>query len=237
MRLFLSGYGKMGKTVEALAAERGWEIVGHADITCMEAYKTAPKADVCIDFSGVGAQPALAEYIRRTETPLLSGTTGLTEPDFDLLHTLAQTVPVVWAANYSTGIAVLRKMLREFAPALADWDKEIVEKHHNQKADAPSGTAKALLRELDPENRATVVSGREGICGKRRKDEIGVFALRGGTVAGEHSVFFFGEDESLTLTHSASSRRIFAAGALRAAAALVEKAPGFYTLEDLIFLK
>lgn len=235
MKLFLSGYGKMGKMVEELAAEKGWEIVGHADISCMEAYQTAPKADICIDFSGVGAQPALAEYVRRTKTPLLSGTTGLTEPDFDRLRELAREVPVVWAANYSTGIAVLRKMLREFAPTLSDWDKEIVEKHHNQKADAPSGTAKVLLKEIDPDARATVVSGREGICGKRKKEEIGVFALRGGTVAGEHSVFFFGEDETLTLTHSASSRRIFAAGALRAAAALVKKAAGFYTLEDLIF--
>lgn len=235
MKLFLSGYGKMGRTVESLAAEKGWEIVGHADITCPDAYQTAPRADVCIDFSGVGAQPMLAEYIKRTKTPLLSGTTGLTEPDFDCLRALAQDVPVVWAANYSTGIAVLRKMLHEFAPTLSDWDKEIVEKHHNQKADAPSGTAKALLQELDPDARATVVSGREGICGKRKKEEIGVFALRGGTVAGEHSVFFFGEDETLTLTHSASSRRIFAAGALRAATALVEKSAGFYTLEDLIF--
>lgn len=235
MKIFLSGYGKMGKMVEDLATQKGCEVVGHADISCMEAYQTAPKADVCIDFSGVGAQPALAEYVRRTGTPLLSGTTGLTEPDFAVLRELAQSVPVVWAANYSTGIAVLRKMLREFAPTLADWDKEIVEKHHNQKADAPSGTAKVLLQELDPENRATVLSGREGICGKRKKEEIGVFALRGGTVAGEHSVFFFGQDETLTLTHSASSRRIFAAGALRAAAVLVEKTPGFYTLEDLIF--
>ena len=142
---------------------------------------------------------------------------------------------MVWSANYSTGIAVLRKMLRDYAPILADWDKELVEKHHNQKVDAPSGTAKALLQELDPEGAADVISGRQGICGKRDPKEIGVFALRGGTVAGEHQVFFFSEDESLELTHKASSRRIFAAGALRAARVLTEKAPGYYDLEQLIF--
>ena len=235
MKLFLSGYGKMGKMVESLAVEKGWEIVGHADIDCPGNYQAAPKADICIDFSGVGALPMLAEYIRRTKTPLLSGTTGYAEPDFTLLRELSKEVPVIWAANYSTGIAVLRKMLRDYAPILADWDKEILELHHNQKADAPSGTAKILLAELDPEGQALIVHGREGLCGKRKSEEIGVFALRGGTVAGEHQVHFFGEDETLVLTHRAASRRIFAAGAIRAAQELASQAPGYYTLDELIF--
>lgn len=235
MKLFLSGYGKMGKMVEALALEKGWEILGHADIDCPENYRSAPKADVCIDFSGVGALPLLAEYVRRTKTPLLSGTTGFAEPDFDALRELSQEVPVIWEANYSTGIAVLRRMLQDYAPVLADWDKEILEIHHNQKADAPSGTAKLLLAQLDPQGQALPVHGREGLCGKRKAEEIGVFALRGGTVAGEHQVHFFGEDETLILTHRASSRRIFAAGAIRAAQALAEKNPGYYTLDELIF--
>ena len=235
MKLFLSGYGRMGHMVEALALERGWELVGRADVTCPEVYETAPRADVCIDFSGVGALPALAAYIRRTQTPLLSGTTGFTDPDFAVLRELSALVPVIWTANYSTGIAVLKRMVREFAPVLRDWDKELVELHHNQKVDAPSGTAKQLLQELDPEGRATPVYGRQGLCGKRKPEEIGVFSLRGGTVAGEHSVLFFGEDESLELTHKAQSRKVFAAGALRAAQALAEKPAGYYTLEELIF--
>lgn len=235
MKIFLSGYGRMGKMLEELATAKGWEVIGWADITCPERYETAEKADVCIDFSGVGALPKLAEYIKRTQTPLVSGTTGLTDPDFAVLQELSESVPVIWAANYSTGIAVLRRILREYAPVLQDWDKELVELHHNQKADAPSGTAKVLLQELDPEGTALTVHGREGICGARRKGEIGVFALRGGTVAGEHSVFFFGEDESLELTHKASSRRIFAAGALRAAEALTQKPNGYYQLEELLF--
>ncbi len=235
MRVFLSGYGRMGRMVEEIAGERGWQVVGYADIDCPENYETAEKADVCIDFSGVGALESVIGYARRTKTPLVCGTTGLTEPDFEALRELAEEVPVIWAANYSAGIAVLRKILREYAPALSDWDKEIVEKHHNQKIDAPSGTAKVLLQELDPDAEATVIHGREGMCGKRKENEIGVFALRGGTVAGEHSVFFFGRDETLTLTHSASSRRIFAAGAIRAAQALAQKPNGYYTLEELIF--
>ena len=235
MNIFLSGYGKMGHMIQELAVAKGWNIVGHADIDCPENYETAPKADVCIDFSGVGAQKALAAYIRRTKTPLLSGTTGLTEPDFDVLRDLSKEVPVIWTANYSTGVAVLKKLLREYAPVLGDWDKEIVELHHNQKVDAPSGTAKQLLQAIDPEGTALVVHGREGMCGKRRENEIGVFSLRGGTVAGEHTVSFFGEDECLEFTHKAQSRRVFAAGAVRAAEALADKPAGFYTLEELIF--
>ena len=235
MKIFLSGYGRMVKMIEELALAKGWEIVGWADITCPDRYDTAPKADVCIDFSGVGALPKLADYIRRTGTPLVSGTTGYTDPDFAVLRELSETVPVIWASNYSTGIAVLRRILRQYAPILEDWDKELIELHHNKKIDAPSGTAKTLLKELDPQGTATVIHGREGICGQRTKGEIGVFALRGGTVAGEHSVLFFGEDESLELTHKASSRRIFAAGALRAAESLAGKAPGYYDLENLLF--
>lgn len=235
MKLFLSGYGKMGRMLEELAREKGWQIVGHADISCPECYDSAPKADVCLDFSGVSAMPRLLGYLRRTKTPLVSGTTGLTEPDMDALRALSAEIPLIWTANYSTGVAVLRRMLREYAPILSDWDKEILELHHNQKADAPSGTAKLLLQELDPKGEALVLHGREGLCGKRKKEEIGVFSLRGGTVAGEHTVCFFGEDETLELTHKASSRRIFAVGALRAAEALVSKPAGFYTLDELIF--
>lgn len=235
MKLFLSGYGRMGKMIEALAQEKGWEIVGHGDIDCPEVYDTAPAADVCIDFSGVAALPRVKAYIERTGAALVSGTTGYTDPDFACLDSLATKVPVIWAANYSTGIAVLRRILREYAPILSEWDKEIIEKHHNKKVDAPSGTAKVLLQELDPEGRSLPVHGREGLTGQRKPEEIGIHAIRGGTVAGEHTVAFFGEDESLELTHKATSRRIFAAGALRAAQALIEKQPGMYTLEGLLF--
>ena len=187
MKVFLSGYGKMGRMLEELALEHGWEVVGHADITCPEAYETAPGADVCLDFSGVGALQPLLGYLHRTKTALVSGTTGLTEPDLDALQELGRELPVIWTANYSTGIAVFRRMLHDYAGVLAGWDKEIV------------------------------------------------VSLRGGTVAGEHTVYFFGEDETLQITHRAASRRIFAAGALRAAQAICGRGPGFYTLDELLF--
>lgn len=235
MRIFLSGYGKMGRMIEELALEKEMQIVGRASIECPEVYDSAPHADVCMDFSGVGAQEALCAYIRRTKTPLLSGTTGLTPVEMERLRALSAEVPVIWAANYSTGVAVLKRLLQLCAPVLSDWDKELVEIHHNRKADAPSGTAKQLQELLDPQGQATVVHGREGLCGARKPEELGVFSLRGGTVAGEHTVYFFGEDETLELTHRAQSRRVFAAGALRAAQALAEKKAGWYSLEELIF--
>ena len=234
MKVFLSGYGKMGRMLEELALERGWDIVGHADITCPEAYETAPGADVCLDFSGVGALQPLLGYLHRTKTALVSGTTGLTEPDLDALQELGRELPVIWTANYSTGIAVFRRMLHNYAGVLAGWDKEIVEIHHNQKADAPSGTAKLLLQELDPEGTATVLHGREGLCGKRRPEEIGVFSLRGGTVTGEHEVCFFGTGERIRISHSAENRGVFAAGALRAAAFLMNQQPGMYSMDDVV---
>ena len=235
MKLFLSGYGKMGKMVESLALEKGWEIVGKADVTCPEVYDTAPGADVCVDFSGAGVAARLAAYLRRTGTALVSGTTGLTEPDFDELRSVSRLVPVIWTANYSTGVAVLRRLLRDAAGTLQDWDKEIVEIHHNQKADAPSGTAKLLVEAIDPAHALTPVYGREGNCGKRGKDEIGVHALRGGTVAGTHTVHFFGPDEELEFTHRAASRQIFVNGALHMARLLQGKSAGVYDLQKILF--
>lgn len=182
-------------------------------ITCPEAYETAPGADVCLDFSGVGALQPLLGYLHRTKTALVSGTTGLTEPDLDALHELGRELPVIWTANYSTGIAVFRRMLHDYAGVLAGWDKEIMEIHHNQKADAPSGHGQSsCCRQLDPEGTATVLPRPRGASAPSvSPEEIGVFSLRGGTVAGEHTVYFFGEDETLQITHRAASRRIFAA--------------------------
>ena len=180
---------------------------------------------------------AIADQARTIRVPvhMVEVINKATRCNRKLVQELGRELPVIWTANYSTGIAVFRRMLHDYAGVLAGWDKEIVEIHHNQKADAPSGTAKLLLQELDPEGTATVLHGREGLCGKRKPEEIDVFSLRGGTVAGEHTVYFFGEDETLQITHRAASRRIFAAGALRAAQAICGRGPGFYTLDELLF--
>ena len=231
MKIVLSGYGKMGKMLEEQAALRGHEILARIDIDHVDDFASLPKADAVLDFSHPGMLPFLAEYIRRTGTALCSGTTAFGEQEYQTLAQLAEYAPVLHSANYSLGIAVFRKMLEQFAPMLREgFDVEVVEKHHNQKVDAPSGTAKLLVQAIDPAGEQKI-----GMCGKRSQNEIGVFALRGGTVAGEHSVYFFGEDETLCITHSATSRRIFAVGAVRAAEALKEKAPGLYDLQNVLF--
>lgn len=236
MKIILSGYGKMGKMIEELAVSRGHEILAAVDMDSVAQFETLPAADVVLDFSHPAMLAHVAAYVRRTGAALLSGTTGYGCAEQTFLNELAKVCPVLYSANYSLGIAVFRKMLEQFGAMLKEgFDVEVVEKHHNQKVDAPSGTAKLLVQALDPKGELRVVTGREGMCGKREKDEIGVFALRGGTVAGEHTVYFFGEDETLCITHSASSRRIFAAGAIRAAEALLGKAPGRYDLQNVLF--
>ena len=237
MRYILIGRGKMGTLIRETAAAAGDEIeavFGHDDLDRLG--QLGKVADVVIDFSRPEALPEIASYVRRTGTALLSGTTGYTEAEKEALFALGTAAPVLWSANYSLGVAVLSRALRVIAPVLGpDFDIEITEPHHNQKADAPSGTAKLLREAVDPEHHLRPVYGREGSCGRREKDEIGIHALRGGTVAGTHTVHFFGPDEELELTHRAASRRIFVSGALKMARLLPEKPNGVYDLQNILF--
>lgn len=236
-KLFLAGTGKMGQMIAGLAKEQGIEVVGTADVNSVDALKGAVvQADAVIDFSHRDMLEPLAEFVKRNRLPLVCGTTGLEEHHRAILKELSCEVPVLYSANFSVGIAVLRRVAAQAAAALGeDFDIEIVETHHNQKVDAPSGTAKILLDAVNPNGEYTPVYGRQGMCGARTKKEIGVHALRGGTVAGEHVVRFFGKEEEIALSHRADSRRIFAAGALKTAQLLCGKAPGLYTLEDVLF--
>ena len=237
MRYILIGRGKMGTLIRETAAAAGDEleaVFGHDDLDQLGRLGRA--ADVVIDFSRPEALPEIASYVRRTGTALLSGTTGYTEAEKEILFSLGTSAPVLWSANYSLGVAVLSRALRVIAPVLGlDFDIEITETHHNQKADAPSGTAKLLLEAVDPQHRLRPVYGREGSCGRREKDEVGIHALRGGTVAGTHTVHFFGPDEEIELTHRAASRQIFVNGALRMARLLPEKPNGVYDLQNILF--
>ena len=236
MKILIAGYGKMGHMVEEMARQKGWEILAALSSSDAGELQTLEKADVAVDFSHPAMLEPLATYIRRTGTPLVSGTTGYSEEQMDSLRQLGESAAILYSANYSLGVALFRQILEKFGPALlANFDVELVEKHHNQKMDAPSGTAKMLANALDPEQQLRRVSGREGLCGARGRDEMGMFAVRGGTVAGEHTLYFFGEDETLSITHSAASRRIFAAGAVKAAALMTGKSPGFYSLDDILF--
>ncbi len=237
MRFLLIGNGKMGKLLASAALENGDEVAGVFHRENLAALKdTGRTADVVLDFSRPETLSAVEGYIRRTGTPLLSGTTGYTEEELARIRALGDYAPVLWAANYSIGIAVFRRALARISDTLKpSFDIELEETHHNQKADAPSGTAKLLLRAIDPRGEYVPVYGREGNRGKRDKKEIGVHALRGGTVAGTHTVHFFGPDEELEITHRAASRRIFVNGALAMARVLAARPKGFYDLDDLLF--
>lgn len=236
-RTILVGGGRMGTLIaEALAQEDGFELLGTYDVdNAEELDEQAPEADLVIDFSNKAALPHVLAYVRRTGAALLSGTTGFSAEELAQIRALGDRSPVIQSGNYSLGVAVLRHATRLAAESLPGWDVEIVETHHNQKADAPSGTAQMLLAEVDPAGTAPVVYGREGMVGARTKGEVGMHSLRGGTVAGTHEVHFFGVDEELCLTHRASSRQIFVTGAIAAAKRLVGRGPGFYTFDQLMF--
>ena len=236
MKIILVGRGKMGTLLESTAKQNGDEIVsilGREEVNRLAAFE---KTDMIIYFSGPDALEPICDYVRRTGTSLLSGTTGYCDKQFEKLRSLGECAPVLWSANYSLGIAVFEQVLRQISDVLkSDFDIEIEETHHRQKADAPSGTAKLLLSAIDPNGEFTPVYGREGNLGRRDGREIGVHALRGGTVAGTHTVHFFGQDEELEITHRATSRQIFVNGALHAAHLLSEKENGYYNLQGLLF--
>ncbi|MBQ7887239.1 MAG: 4-hydroxy-tetrahydrodipicolinate reductase [Clostridia bacterium] len=235
MKLAVIGNGRMGRMIESVCARGGgFEVaglVGPGDY----AHPDELAAEAMIDFSYPGnLELVLASAVKR-KLPLVIGTTGLSYEQGDAIRAASDMIPIVWANNFSTGVTVLARLARMAAQALGeDFDIEITETHHNQKEDAPSGTAKMLLSAVDPHGEYAVVNGREGRPGRRGR-EIGMHALRGGTVAGAHSVHFFGQMEEIELRHRADSREIFARGALRAAAFAAKAKPGLYDMEDVLF--
>ena len=237
MKYILIGRGKMGRLIQETACAAGDEIeasFGRRDLDQLG--KLGKAADVVIDFSRPETLPEICSYVRRTGTPRLSGTTGYTAGQLRQLESLGTSAPVLWAANFSLGMAVLYRALAQVAGVLKpDFDIELTETHHNQKEDAPSGSARLLLDALNPGHDMRLVYGREGNTGKREKNEIGIHALRGGTVAGTHTVHFLGPDEELEFTHRAASRQIFVNGALHMARLLPGKPNGIYDLQKILF--
>ena len=226
----------MGKLIEETLAKAGDTVVGSIDIDNASDLDTMDKvADVIMDFSNPSLTDRLVEYADRTNTPLLSGTTNMTAQQHKAIAELAEKVPVIWASNYSLGINLFMHLLPQVAKALEGWDIEITETHHNKKVDAPSGTAKSLADAIDPEGKYERVYGRNGNCGERSKNEIGMHALRGGTVTGDHVVDFFGNDEVFEITHRAGSRQILVDGAIGAARKLITRETGLYDMETLLF--
>ncbi len=241
--------GKMGQTIVRMATQSDrYRIVAGIDANAdsllpacsFPVYHTISEfpgaADVIIDFSHHTALPALIDYSKRHQTPLVIATTGHTDEEKALMLEGAKTAPVFFSGNMSIGINLLIELAREACRALGEnFDVEIIEKHHNQKLDAPSGTAYMIADALKEEReRTSYVYDRHEVRQARSSDEIGIHSVRGGTIVGEHEVLFAGNNEMITLTHTATSREIFANGALRAAEYVAKKEAGLYNMSDLI---
>lgn len=197
--------------------------------------------DVVIDFSSPGATVPLARLAADHRKPVVIGTTGHSDAEKTAIREQAARVPIVQAGNFSVGVNLLFHLTQRAAEILGPgYDAEITEMHHRLKKDAPSGTADRLLEillEARSLRREQVRHGRKGLIGARPEAEIGVHALRGGDVVGDHTVIFAGPGERLELKHQAGNRAVFAEGALRAAAWAVEQAPGFYDMQDVLGLR
>lgn len=258
MKVALIGGGRMGREITRALAESDDEIshvvsrshegadmgllsgVGESGVCLQTSFEGVEDADVVIDFSLPEASVSFFAYAKAHKLRVVSGTTGLSAEGLHALEELALEAPVVWAPNFSQGVALLAHLAALTAKASPDFDIEIVEMHHRQKRDSPSGTARFLAervsaaRDLSPQN---WVYGREGEVGARPSEEVGVLSLRGGSVVGDHTIVFAGLGERLELTHRADERAVFAHGALRSARWLLGQGPGRYSMDDVMGLR
>ncbi len=194
-------------------------------------------ADVLIDFSNAEAVRELLPYARGKKLPMVIATTGMGEEQMQEIREASHEIPIFQSANMSLGVNLLMELVKTAAKTLGGtFDVEIIEAHHNRKVDAPSGTAVALAQVVQANlpHPSRLIYDRHGVRQRRDQAEIGIHSIRGGTVVGEHQVFFAGRDETLTLTHAATSRKVFATGAICAALFLCEQRPGLYSMADLL---
>jgi 4-hydroxy-tetrahydrodipicolinate reductase len=243
--------GRMGaEVVRLLSEQKDVEIVGGVEafghplagtplgkgMVVFDLATFLDQADVVVDFSTPDATCAYAELCAATGKPLITGVTGLSEDQTSVLRACAARIPLVHAPNFSVGVACLRRLVSEAARLLGpDFDVEIVETHHRRKRDAPSGTAKLLVKAVeDARKGSNVVCGRKGQTGQKPLSEIGVSSVRTGDVVGEHTVVFGGTGERVELRHKAESRAAFAAGVLAAVRFIPGRKPGLYSIDDVL---
>jgi len=248
--LLCGALGGMGRVITALVADdanlrQKCRVVAGIDIASAPTdfpLFAAPsqfggRADVIVDFSHPSALPGVLEYPVTSGQPAVIATTGLTDSHKNLIRRASERVPVFFSANMSLGVTLIAELARTAARVLGGaFDIEIVEKHHNQKIDAPSGTALLLADAVSsvlPEA-PDYEYNRHDRHDRRPKNEIGIHSVRGGTIVGEHDVIFAGTDEVITISHSAGSKKVFAAGAVRAALWLTGQPAGLYTMNDLV---
>jgi 4-hydroxy-tetrahydrodipicolinate reductase len=227
----------MGQAVTAAAKDLDVEVAGSVDVGD-DIAASVTHCDAIVDFSSHHATRALLEIAVAQRKAVVLGTTGHPAGEKQHLLALAANVPCVWAGNFSVGVNMLFALTRRAAAVLgSDYDAEVVEMHHRFKKDAPSGTAARLLEIILEERKLDATAlrhGREGITGERQAGEVGIHALRGGDVVGDHTVIFAALGERLELTHKANDRGIFARGALRAAQWVVKQKPGVYDMQHVL---
>ena len=245
LRVIISGYsGSMGKVLTKCANEDSeLEIVCGASKDDLDVpFKTYQKmsdveesADVIIDFSHHSTIDDTLSYAIKTKTPIVIATTGFNEEELEKIKKASNIIPIFHSSNMSLGVNVLVKLVKEAAKSLNGFDIEIIEKHHNKKLDAPSGTAVMIangVKEVLPDSEC--IYGRHGRSDKRSSNEIGIHAIRGGTIVGEHTTIFAGHDEVVEIKHTAQSKDIFAKGAIAAAKFLVKQEAGYYNMNNML---
>lgn len=234
MKICLHGYGAMGHVVHECIDSQD-EVCGIIDNIYNNSF-SGIDMDVIIDFSHHSCINKIHEFVKKTHTPVVIATTGYTEEELALVHDMANYAPVLFSANYSLGVILMNKIVREVSPVLREmFDVELIEKHHNKKIDSPSGTAKMLINSINGNDPLNVVPGRDGISKREPLKEIGVHSVRGGTIVGEHEVLYCGTDEVISIKHEAFSKKIFAKGALLGAKWLIDKPNGLYNMEQVLF--
>jgi len=234
--------GRMGQMLTACAARNSELKINGAIDVGDDLRSVITQGDVVIDFSSHDATRGLVEICAEHNKAIVIGTTGHSEAEKAQIKNQKSKIPIVFASNYSTGVNTLFWLTRKAAEILGPgFDLEVVEMHHRLKKDAPSGTASSLVEILADVRKQqlekVIRHGRQGIVGERTASEIGMHALRGGDVVGDHTVIFAANGERLELTHKASSRETFATGALRAAQWVVQQKPGLYDMQDVLGLK
>lgn len=230
MKIAMHGTGTMGKIIQDIGDDK---IVAFVDN--IEEIDINEKIDVVIDFSHFSKLNDLLDRCAERNYPLVIATTGYSGETLEKIVETSKKIPILLSSNTSLGINAINSILEKLVPRLEEnFDIEIIEKHHNKKIDSPSGTAITLLETIQNSlhEKYDVVYGREGMA-KREKKEIGVHAVRGGTIVGEHTIIFAGEDEIIEISHKALSKKIFAVGALKCADFIIGKQPRLYTMKDI----
>ncbi len=234
MKICVVGYGAMGHIIcDLLKDELAYPVALECDYKNLE--QTDKKFDCIIDFSNPANLDMIIDFAKKYNKPVVFATTGYTDEQINKINDLANYVPVLRSANFSLGVILLNRLVKQITPILKDdFDIEIIEAHHHNKVDSPSGTAKMFLNSVVETTDFKPNYERFGYS-PRKPNEVGVHSIRGGSIVGEHEVMYCGEDEVITLSHKAQSKKIFAVGAIKAAHFLANQEIGLYDMEDVLF--